>query len=247
MLIQNRAEAAVQRLRTEITSGVLGPGTLLAEASVARQLEMSRVPVREALFALEREGLVEFSSTGRAYVKELTPADFEELLMLRLMLEPAAARIAVPFVRAKPAEVEANIAATELAASLHDVTHLDLDFHQLILEASGQKRLTRLWKSLRSELELWLARLHVKHQERTNETREATLRSHRSILNCIMTQPPAGTERMIRNHIQGWRDVLPKSAGSSEHTIELDVKKPVPLIATEPVQSVSEISAQDAG
>src|SRR4051812_6896316 len=91
---KNRFDESLLRLRTEILEGTTEPGTLLAEAAVARQLGVSRVPVREALFALEREGLVEFSATGRAYVKDLTPEDFEELFVLRLTLEPIAARLA---------------------------------------------------------------------------------------------------------------------------------------------------------
>ena len=161
LLTRNKtcSDVAVQKLRSDITHGALVPGTLLAEAAVARQLGVSRVPVREALFTLEREGLVEFSSTGRAYVKELQPHDFEELFRLRLALEPVAARLAAPWLQRDTLDLEKNIQATAQARSLQDVTRLDLDFHQLILEASGQTRLVRFWKSLRSELELWLARL----------------------------------------------------------------------------------------
>jgi DNA-binding GntR family transcriptional regulator len=68
----------------------------LGESAVAQQLGVSRVPVREALFALEREGLVEFSATGRAYVKELSPQDFEELLVPHVTFESLAARLAPP-------------------------------------------------------------------------------------------------------------------------------------------------------
>ena len=75
----SRSDSAALRLREEILSGTAEPGSLLAESAVAQRLGVSRVPVREALFALEREGLIEFSDTGRAYVKELSPHDFEEL------------------------------------------------------------------------------------------------------------------------------------------------------------------------
>ena len=57
-----------------------------------KRLGVSRVPVREAFAALERDGLLEFTRTGRTVVKTLTPQDFEELFALRLLLEPAVAR-----------------------------------------------------------------------------------------------------------------------------------------------------------
>ena len=95
-----RSDSAASLLRAEILNGTSEPGALLAESAVAKRLGVSRVPVREALFALEREGLVEFSPTGRAFVKALTPQDFEELYVLRLALEPLASRLAAPTLKA---------------------------------------------------------------------------------------------------------------------------------------------------
>ena len=140
-----RSDQTVSRLRKEILEGEISPGKLLAESAVAQRLGVSRVPVREALFALEREGLVEFSATGRAYVKDLSPHDFEELYVLRLALEPVAARLAAAALRKDASRLEANIKATSKALTLLEVTHLDLDFHEIILEASGNARLLKLW------------------------------------------------------------------------------------------------------
>lgn len=95
-----RSDQAFSSLRSRILDGHLELGTLLAEAAVARGLGVSRVTVREALFHLESKGLVEFSGTGRAYVKELSPQDFEELFILRETLEPAAARLSAPKLKA---------------------------------------------------------------------------------------------------------------------------------------------------
>src|SRR6476469_5628331 len=122
-----RTDETTQRLRRDILDGSSPPGTLLAEASVARQLGVSRVPVREALFTLEREGLVELSPTGRAFVRDMSPQDFEELHQLRLALEPLATKLAVPRLREDSNRLKENISATENAASLHEVTRLDLD------------------------------------------------------------------------------------------------------------------------
>jgi DNA-binding GntR family transcriptional regulator len=205
---RTRSDATVHKLRTEITHGTLVPGTLLAEAAVARQLGVSRVPVREALFTLEREGLVEFSATGRAYVRELRPKDFEELYLLRLSLEPLAARLATPRLRLDSSELKKNIDATARAKSLHEVTQLDLDFHQIIMEASGQTRLTKFWLSLRSEMELWLARMHRELDSNSKPTREMTVTAHGDLLECVLNQPPAAVERLSKLHIQGWRHLL---------------------------------------
>lgn len=206
---KTRVDESLHRLRTDIIQGTAEPGALLAEAAVARQLGVSRVPVREALFALEREGLVEFSTTGRAYVKELAPQDFEELFVLRLTLEPVATRLAASRLKGACGDLEANIAATGRARSLSEVTRLDLEFHELILAASGHGRLLKLWRSLRSELELWLGRLHRSHQQQTKATRDQTVAAHREIISCFRDESPAACERLMRQHILGWREWLP--------------------------------------
>jgi DNA-binding GntR family transcriptional regulator len=204
-----RSDSAASLLRAEILSGSTAPGALLAESAVAKRLGVSRVPVREALFALEREGLVEFSPTGRAFVKALTPQDFEELFVLRLALEPLASRLAVPALKTNLSQLEKNLSATHRARTVHEVTRLDLEFHQLILEASGNARLMKLWRSLRGELELWLGRLHRSHQLQTQETLNETVHAHQSIVEAFRSQSPATCERLMREHILGWREWLP--------------------------------------
>ena len=204
-----RSDHAATVLRHRILNGSLSQGALLAESAVARELGVSRVPVREALFALERDGLVEFSETGRAYVKDLSPHDFEELYVLRLTLEPVAAKLAAPALRKDASALEKNIEATRRESSLIKVTHLDLDFHEIILEASGNARLLKLWRSLRQELELWLGRLHRSKQIQTHGTHEETVSTHRALLECFRTQSPAVCERKMREHILGWREWLP--------------------------------------
>jgi DNA-binding GntR family transcriptional regulator len=210
--VSTRTEHALLCLRQEILDGRVAPGEKLAEFMVGKRLGVSRVPVREALAALEREGLVEFSATGRAYVKELSVTDFEELFTLRLALEPLAARLAAPVIQRDAFALEENIRATRGAKTLSEVTRLDMDFHQVIIEASGNSRLVKLWISLRSELELWLGRLHRSKEFISRGTREETVKSHLEILECFKTGTTVECERLCRAHIQGWREWLPVSS-----------------------------------
>jgi len=207
----SRTDHTISLLRQEILSGKTKPGHLLAESAVAVRLGVSRVPVREALFALEREGFVEFSGTGRAFVKALSPRDFEELYMLRLTLEPLAARLASLSLKADTSLLKKNIKATARAKMMLDVTRLDLEFHEIILEASGNGRLLKLWRSIRGELELWLGRLHRSKEVQTRGTREETVSSHRDLLKCFRSESPAVCDRKMREHVLSWREWLPLS------------------------------------
>lgn len=170
---------------------------------------VSRVPVREALIALEREGLVEFSATGRARVIRLTSEDFAEIFTLRMTLEPAAMRIAAQALAADAQALEENIRATERAQSMAELTQLDLDFHELIVTAAGNSRMLKLWRSLRSELELWLSTLQRRHHFQTKVTQAETVASHRHIVGSLRAESPSGAERLIRKHILSWRKWLP--------------------------------------
>lgn len=203
------SEHASSILRQRILDGSMKPGMRLVETTVARDLGVSRVPVREALFTLERDGLVEFSRTGRAYVKQLTAKDFEELYQLRLLIEPAVARSAVARKGIQLEALRENVEATRRARNQREITRLDLDFHDLILSSGGNSRIQKLWRSMRQEMELWLGSLHDFHQRQTRQTLRATVAAHELLLESLQTQPATTCERLMREHIQGWREWLP--------------------------------------
>jgi DNA-binding GntR family transcriptional regulator len=89
-----RGEFVYTRLRGDIRSGVLMPGSRLRETEIADRLQVSRTPVREALKRLESEGLVVFSQPRGMTVTELSAGQVLELYAMREVLEGAAARFA---------------------------------------------------------------------------------------------------------------------------------------------------------
>ena len=77
---RNLAREVLLSLRKEIISGKLQPGTPLSEPVLSRRFSFSRAPIREALIELEREGLVQFETTGRTRVRTLAEKDFDEIV-----------------------------------------------------------------------------------------------------------------------------------------------------------------------
>src|SRR5205814_1614100 len=77
----------LEQLQRVILSGELPEGAPLREVPLAEKLGVSRVPVREALFELERRGLAVFEPSGRARVRTFTPRDVSEILSLRATLQ----------------------------------------------------------------------------------------------------------------------------------------------------------------
>ena len=90
----NRATAVHLRLRSKIVSGHFPQGSALAEPVLAEHFHTSRAPVREALIALEREGLVTFEKTGRTRVRTIGAKDLREIMEARAALESMAASLA---------------------------------------------------------------------------------------------------------------------------------------------------------
>lgn len=84
----------VPALREAIVEGVLAPGSRLSEVQVAKQLNVSRTPMREAFSQLEREGLVTVLPRVGAYVRAVTLRDVEEIYTVRAALECLAVQLA---------------------------------------------------------------------------------------------------------------------------------------------------------
>lgn len=84
---KTRTEYVVDAIREKILKGEVKAGQPLRQAALAEELEVSRIPVREALLQLEAEGLVKFQAHKGAIVTELNASDVDELFELRAMLE----------------------------------------------------------------------------------------------------------------------------------------------------------------
>jgi DNA-binding GntR family transcriptional regulator len=201
----------LERLRRAILTGGLAEGAPLPEAQTAAKLGVSRVPVREALIELERQGLVEFDAHGRACVRPFTDQDFLEILSLRAALQTMAARLAAS--KLTDADVERLEAVLERARTTEDLTEfsaLDTAFHDEIVAIARHARLRRIWNDLRSQMELWLARLHRKREGKLHDVRPATLRSHREMIKVLRSRKPDEAARLMERHCSWGDEYLPR-------------------------------------
>jgi DNA-binding GntR family transcriptional regulator len=153
------AERVKQDLLRRITSGELAPGTRLLELHIARELNTSQGPVREALCQLEGLELVVTEPYKGSRVREVTPQDIREAHMVRATLENLAGQLAAPRFVGDVPDLQKAAAAVLKAARKGDVAGYarhDITFHQLIVEGSGNRVLLRTWNSLAFEVRLHL-------------------------------------------------------------------------------------------
>jgi DNA-binding GntR family transcriptional regulator len=199
------------QLAEAIVSGGFPADANLREVALAEKLGVSRAPVREALIELEMRGLVQSDQAGRMRVPRLSPADIFDIHALRQALDPLAARLASE--RAKEhdfAALESVIEKTHTAKTVAEVSRLDAEFHDLIVQAAACRRLAACWAVIRDQVDLWLAQMHLRNHAAPAKTRDATFASHRALLAAIRSGNPQAAEEEGGRHIACWMQSLPK-------------------------------------
>jgi DNA-binding GntR family transcriptional regulator len=194
-------EGIVDQLRRAIFEGKLAPGTVLRQEHLARQLQVSRTPLREALLALEHEGFIVFSPTGAATVASLDLIDAREIMDVREMVDGLAARLLAQ--RGMTPDVDR--ALTALADEMCDVADRDkhrylvanADFHAKIIEATAHVRLQQFIPLVRMSSKV--VYVHLQHQE---ERLSLSADEHRSLLDAIRSGDGEAAERAAREHVR---------------------------------------------
>lgn len=147
-------------VRAYIISGRIPPGTKLVERELARLLGTSRMPVRDALMDLEREGLVISKPNGR-YVIELKKEDIDHLYQIRLVLERLAAEQAARNVSpAHCAALRANLHKMQEAILQNDgdaYVRADLEAHPLIWQQARNPYLLKMLNSIVGPIFMFIA------------------------------------------------------------------------------------------
>jgi DNA-binding GntR family transcriptional regulator len=207
------AHSVSAHLSRAIVAGDFPAGAKLSEPSLAAKLGVSRAPVREALIELELRGLVEFDPQGRTRVPTLSPADIQEIYLVRMALDPLAASLAAAHADAATfTALEANIEATKSARTLAEVSRLDAEFHDRIVRAGKNRRLLLCWTALRDQVELWLAQMQLRHHAVTKHTRQETADAHRQHIAAIRSGDATKAADEARRHAAGLIDLVPPIA-----------------------------------
>ena len=198
----NRATAVHLRLRNQIVSGHFPQGSALAEPTLAEHFQTSRAPIREALIALEREGLVQFEKTGRTRVRSFSGSELKEIMEARAAIEGMAARLANRlWTKEDTAVLEKNIAAQERARDLAELSRLDIDLHHHVVTRGGNANLVRLWEPLRWQWETHLVEIYRRQRGDAFVPEKETIRAHKHLLKALAEGTPAEASEAMMNHI----------------------------------------------
>lgn len=178
------------------------PNEHLSEELLAKTLEVSRTPLREALYRLEMESLVTKLSTGRIVVARLTIAEAEELFRVRAALEGLIARDATlkmnDVILNKLEQVMQNMQSAADAHHHPDVVRYGSEFHQLLYEPSQNRTAIGFLEQLRSRIERYRRIGGYKHP---HYAANLPVEEHRQILAFVRAGDAEGAEQAMRSHV----------------------------------------------
>ncbi|RBM90311.1 GntR family transcriptional regulator [Vibrio paracholerae] len=205
-----KSENLTEYLIEAIVEGELAPGSKISEPELAKQFQVSRGPLREALMRVEGLGLIERIPHIGARVIQLSPTKLVELYAVREALEGMAARLAARNI------TEIELAGLESLLSTHSI-HIDqvegasyfhqqgdFDFHYRIIQASRNQQLIGL---LCDEL-YHLLRMYRYQSPRSHSRPVEALEEHKSILRAIRQRDEELAEMLMRRHISRSRQLI---------------------------------------
>lgn len=193
-------DTVVEQLRESILSGRFAPGERLVEAELARELAISRGPIREALALLEKDGIVVNVPRRGKFLPAFDRQTIDEIYSLRKVIEPYAVELLIGSLNeAKRASLLDSLAQIDAAADAGDVLLLaerDIAFHNRLYELADHALLRKVW----TEAMAGKLRMLLNVTVRTHPLL-STAQNHRVIVDAIVAKDVRLARKLITNHI----------------------------------------------
>lgn len=193
------SDRLIETVRDRLLAGRPGPGEPVRQDTLAAELGVSKIPLREALARLEEEGLLRSELNRGWFVAPLSDAEAREVFALRLMLEPGtAAQAAVMAGDAEQAEAIAALASLDAAVAAHaaHVGALNRAFH-LALVRPARRPLT---VDILQKLHVISERYVRKHLEPQGRDARAT-GEHRALLEAWLARDRPTVAALLHAHV----------------------------------------------
>ncbi|MFI6042892.1 GntR family transcriptional regulator [Nocardia sp. NPDC051321] len=203
--VDSKSEQIAADIRDAIRQGRLERGILYSSRELGELFGASRTPVREALLKLADLGLVKIERNRGARVLGQDGRGIVDLCSLRVLLEPPACRSAVAVLTSR--DDEAMLAEYRIMERTADggaeYFAADERLHELILQASGNRRLAKFVNELRQTLAL-----DGRHSVPRYQPVDTALKDHWDIIEALRKRDGVGAERAMRKHLVRSGDLL---------------------------------------
>ncbi len=194
------SDQVYEYLRGEITMGRLVPGERLDLDQLVERLKVSKMPIKEALGRLATEGLVDIQSRRGTYVGRVDVRDLQETFEVRRVLEMLAGELAVARVgEAELARLRELIVRMEESSEVAPHVELNFQFHGLIVELSGNRKLIEMYERL--SVPIQVAGIHYRSEGWLERLVQEQL-EHRAIVDALESRDGEAVTRAIGAHIR---------------------------------------------
>jgi len=188
-------------VKRRIVANELPFGSKLTEDGLAKELGISRTPIREALNRLAQDRLVTVSPGRGAFVATFSFDDMVQLLEIRETLEGMAARLASKRITKETLEKLRQRLKAAAQKQEHNgykgYLDADRDFHECVISACGNHQLSQLMKSLQDRIQMLRSRSVMLPGRARNSFQE-----HMEIIDALSARDPDLAEEKIRTHIR---------------------------------------------
>ncbi len=207
---ERTVDAVYHALKDAILNAVLRPGERLDAADLAAKLDVSLTPVRQAVHLLAAEGLVEVRPRSGTFVAGVSPSDVRETFDVRCALECLAAELAVDRITREQLRrmrelLKRMARPVRSRADQREHESCNSEFHLLLIEAGGNRRLRELYESLHAHIQI--ARIHAADEQWPVRLAQEA-REHRAILSALEARDLPRLIEALRRHISRARDSL---------------------------------------
>lgn len=213
-------DRAYERIKHDIITCAIAPGTEISEPQLCMQYHLGKAPVRMALIRLAHEALVRPIPRRGYRVTPITLKDIHDVFELRLMLEPTAARMAAGKVNAQRLRMLDEACRNGYQPSdVKSVTRfLDANkaFHVAIAQATGNSRLANMIAQLLDQMTR-LLHLGLGLRSRALETQH----EHRALVKALARGDGETAERISRDQIEAARNMLVSAIMTSSSVLTL--------------------------
>lgn len=196
---------AFERIRNAIFTGKFPPGYQLKEEQLAKQLDVSRTPVRQAIRSLADQGLVEIRSNRRSYVTDINEVQFEELFDLLSFLESYSASLAARNITDEAIdrlkELNAGMKKTIESKDNAEFLKLNAEFHRIIHDHSGSDKVDELL----SRIIQFPHNLYLKFGQIPDWHNAKSVIEHQQIIEALESRDREFTRVRMRAHTESVR------------------------------------------
>ncbi|WP_405846632.1 GntR family transcriptional regulator [Streptomyces sp. NBC_01518] len=189
----------VNELRRAILTGELGPGQRLKEVQIAQQMGVSRPTLREAIYQLIHEGLLEQQPYRGVVVTTIDEKFIRDVAAVRMALEQLAARaLADDPDASRKAKLREGFAEYKAAHASQDTDRLHqahIDLHWTIWTASENSMLTRMWPTVEAQINI-----AITVDESTRSDPDRALHVHERLIDAILDGDPRLIDAEVERH-----------------------------------------------